>query len=130
MRGVVKDSSGAFVPDAQIIVTEIETNIQVRTLVTDANGNYEVPDLKPMTYRLKVDAKGFRAFVADDVLLDAGQVRRVDVTLEVGSASESITVEAGAALIQTDTGTISEELDTAKKYPATPFVDIYPSPFA
>jgi hypothetical protein len=130
LRGVVKDSSGAFVPGAQIIVTEIATNIQARNLVTDANGNYEVPDLKPTTYRLKADAKGFRAFIADDILLDAGQVRRVDVTLEVGSASESITVEAGAALIQTDTGTLSEELDTAKKYPATPFVDIYPSPFA
>ncbi len=130
MRGVIKDSSGASVPGAQITVTEIETNIQVRNLASDGNGNYEVPDLKPTIYRLKVEAKGFRAFVADDVLLDAGQVRRVDVTLEVGAATESITVEAGAALIQTDTGTISEEIDTAKKYPATPFVDIYPSPFA
>ncbi len=130
LRGVVKDSSGAFVPNAQVVVTEIQTNIQARTLLTDANGNYEVPDLKPTTYRVKADAKGFRSFIAEDVLLDAGQVRRVDITLEVGTASESITVEAGAALIQTDTGTISEELDTAKKYPATPFVDIYPSPFA
>ena len=130
LRGVVKDSSGAFVPSAQITVTEIQTNIQARTLLSDANGNYEVPDLKPTTYRVKADAPGFRSFIAQDVLLDAGQVRRVDITLEVGTASESITVEAGAALIQTDTGTISEELDTAKKYPATPFVDIYPSPFA
>lgn len=130
LRGVIKDSSGAFVPNVQILVTEIETNIQIRSLVSDANGNYEVPDLKPTTYRLKADAKGFRAYVADDILLEAGQVRRVDVTLEVGSASESITVEAGAALIQTDSGILSEEIDTAKKYPATPFVDIYPSPFA
>ena len=130
LRGVVKDSSGASVPDAQISVTEIQTNIQVRTLTTDANGNYEVPDLKPTTYRVKADAKGFRGFIAQDVLLDAGQVRRLEITLEVGTASESITVEAGAALIQTETGTISGELDTSKKYPATPFVDIYPSPFA
>ncbi|HEY3835165.1 MAG TPA: carboxypeptidase-like regulatory domain-containing protein, partial [Bryobacteraceae bacterium] len=130
LRGVVKDSSGALVPGAHITVSEIQTNIQARTLVTDANGNFEVPDLIPAVYRLKADAPGFRSFVADDILLEAGQVRRVDVTLEVGSATESITVEAGAALIQTDTGTLSEELDTAKKYPATPFVDIYPSPFA
>ncbi len=130
LRGVVKDSSGASVPDAQISVTETQTNIQVRTLTSDANGNYEVPDLKPTTYRVKADAKGFRGFIAQDVLLDAGQVRRLEITLEVGTASESITVEAGAALIQTETGTISGELDTSKKYPATPFVDIYPSPFA
>jgi hypothetical protein len=130
LRGVVKDSSGAYVPNAQLTVTEIQTNIQARTLTTDANGNYEVPDLKPTIYRVKADASGFRSFIAQDVLLEAGQVRRVDITLEVGSATESITVEAGAAVIQTETGTISGELDTAKKYPATPFVDIYPSPFA
>jgi hypothetical protein len=129
LRGVVKDTSGAIVPNAQVTVTEVQTNI-ARNLVTDANGNYEVPDLKPTTYRVKADAAGFRSFIAEDVLLDAGQVRRVDITLAVGAATESITVEAGAAVIQTDSGTISEDLDTAKKYPATPFVDIYPSPFA
>lgn len=130
MRGVVKDASGASVPNAHIAVTQIQTNIQVRTLVTDTNGNYEASDLSPTTYRLKADAPGFRSFIAQDVLLEAGQVRRVDITLEVGAATESITVEAGAALIQTENGTLAEELDTAKKYPATPFVDIYPSPFA
>jgi hypothetical protein len=130
LRGVVKDSSGAAVPNAQIVVTEIQTNIQARNLLSDANGNFEVPDLKPTIYRVKSDAPGFRTFIAQDVLLEAGQVRRLDITLEVGAATESITVEAGAAVIQTETGTISGELDTAKKYPATPFVDIYPSPFA
>jgi len=131
LRGVVKDSSGAFVPNAQVTITETETNIQARSLITDANGNYEAPDLKPTTkYQVKADAKGFRSFIEQDVLLDPGQVRRVDITLEVGAATESITVEAGAALIQTDSGTIAADLDTAKKYPATPFVDIYPSPFA
>ena len=130
LRGIVKDSSGAAVPSAQITVTEILTNIQVRTLLSDANGNYEVPDLKPTSYRVKADAKGFRSFIAQDVQLDAGQVRRLEINLELGAATESITVEAGAALIQTETGTISGELDTAKKYPSTPFVDIYPSPFA
>jgi hypothetical protein len=131
LRGVVTDASGAFVPNAQVTITEIDTNILARSLVTDANGNYEAPDLKPTTrYRVKADAKGFRSFIAEDVLLDPGQVRRVDITLAVGASSESITVEAGAAVIQTDSGTIAGDLDTAKKYPATPFVDIYPSPFA
>jgi hypothetical protein len=130
LRGVAKDSSGAFVPNVQVTVTEIQTNIQARSVLTDENGNYEVPDLKPTIYRVKADAPGFRVFIAEDVLLEAGQVRRVDIGLELGAATESITVQAGAAVIQTDTGTISGELDTAKKYPATPFVDIYPSPFA
>src|SRR6185312_9903270 len=77
LRGVVKDSSGAAVPTSHITVTEIQTNIQARTLVSDSNGNYEVPDLKPTVYSVKADAPGFRTFIAKDVLLEAGQVRRV-----------------------------------------------------
>jgi hypothetical protein len=130
IRGVVKDSSGAYVPNAQITITEIQTNTQARSLATDTDGNYEISELQPTAYRMKVDAKGFRSFIADNVLLEAGQVRRVDITLEVGAATESITVQAGAALIQTDSGTISEELNTGKVYAATPFVDIFPSPLA
>ena len=108
LRGVVKDSSGALVPNAQITVTEIQTNVQARTLSSDANGNFEVPDLQPTLYRVKADASGFRSFIAQDVLLEAGQVRRLDISLEVGAATETITVEAGAAVIQTDTAPSAE----------------------
>ena len=59
---------------------------------------------------------GIRSFVAASVLLDAGQVRRVDVPLQVGSTAETITVEAGAALIQTDSGTIGGDLDTIELF--------------
>jgi hypothetical protein len=129
VRGTVTDSTGAVVPEAVITVTDSATNIDRKT-TSDTNGNYEVPDLAPGTYRVKADKVGFRGFVASSVLLDAGQVRRVDVPLQVGSTAETITVEAGAALIQTDSGTIGGDLDTRKKYPDTPLVDIYPSPLA
>ncbi len=85
--------------------------------------------MKPGTYRVKVDNAGFRSFVADAVLLDAGQVRRLNVSLQVGSTTESVTVTGGAALIQTDTGAISGELDK-KKFLDRPLVDVYPSPLA
>ena len=113
VRGTVTDSSGAVVPDAVITVTDIGTNIDRKT-VSDTNGNYEVPDLQPGTFRIKADKAGFRSFVAASVLLDSGQVRRVDVPLQVGSTAETITVEAGAALIQTESGTIGGDLDTRK----------------
>ncbi len=129
VRGTVTDSTGAVVPDAVITVTDIATSID-RKIPSDANGNFEVPDLQPGTYRVKADKVGFRSFVAASVLLDAGQVRRVDIPLQLGSTTETITVEAGAALIQTDSGTIGGDLDTRKKYPDTPLVDIYPSPLA
>src|SRR5262245_25580760 len=100
VRGTVIDSSGAVVPEAVITVTDIATNRDRKT-TSDINGNYEVPDLQPGTIRVKADKTGFRSFVAASVLLDAGQVRRVDIPLQVGAATETITVEAGAALIQT-----------------------------
>jgi len=129
LRGVVTDQSSAVVPGADIIVTDLITNIEVRRLLSDANGNFEVPDLKPGTYRVKVDMAGFRSFVADSVKLDAGQIRRVDISLQVGATSETVTVTSGAALIQTETGTISGELDQ-KKFLDRPLVDVYPSPLA
>jgi hypothetical protein len=129
LRGTVTDPTGAVVPGAAVIVIEVATNVQARHFTTDANGNYEVPDLKPSTYQVKVDLDGFKSFVANAVLLDAGQVRRFDVRLEIGSTSEMITVEAGAAVIQTDTGTISGQFDT-KRIAESPLVDVYPSPLA
>jgi hypothetical protein len=129
LRGTVTDASGALVPEAEIVVTEIATNIEARRIPTDANGNYEIPGLKPGTYRLKAEKKGFRPHVADSILLDAGQVRRIDFSLEVGTTVDAITVDAGAALIQTDTGTLSGELDK-RKFLDRPLVDVYPSPLA
>jgi hypothetical protein len=129
IRGTVTDPTGAVAPEAVIIVTETATNID-RKITSDSNGNYEVPDLQQGMYRVKAEKAGFRSFVAGNVLLDTGQVRRVDIVLQVGSTAETITVEGGAALIQTDTGTIGGDLETRKRYPDAPLVDIYPSPFA
>jgi len=129
LRGTVTDPTSALVPGAEITVTETATNIEARRISSDANGNYEIPGLKPGTYRVKADKAGFRSFIAESMLLDAGQVRRVDITLQVGATAETITVQAGAALIQTDTGVISGELDK-KKFLDRPLVDVYPSPLA
>src|SRR5262245_34423676 len=84
LRGTVTDSSGAVVVGVKITMTDIATNIAVRKVVTDANGNYEIPDVKLGTYRLTAEKDGFRAFVADKVMMDAGQTRRIDITLQIG----------------------------------------------
>ena len=129
LRGTVTDQSGAIVPGAEIVVTDLVTDVEARRLLSDSNGNYEVPDLKPGTYRVKVDMPGFRSFVADSVKLDGGQIRRVDINLQVGTQSETVMVTAGAAVIATETGTISGELDH-KRFLDRPLVDVYPSPLA
>jgi hypothetical protein len=129
MRGTVSDQSGAVLPGAEISVTDLATNIKVRTIMTDSNGNFEIPDLKPGNYRLRAEKTGFRPYVADDLLLDSGQTRRVDIALQVGGTTEEVTVKAGAEVITTDTGTIGGGFDKSK-FQFTPLVDVYPSPFA
>jgi hypothetical protein len=129
LRGTVNDQSAAAVPGAEISVTELATNIKARTVTSDSNGNFEIPDLKPGSYRLRAEKIGFRPFVAGDLLLDSGQTRRVDIVLQVGGTTEEVTVKAGAEVITTDTGTISGGFDK-NKFQFTPLVDVYPSPFA
>ena len=110
IRGTVTDQSGAVVPRAEIVITEISTNTVARTVSSDENGNFEVADLKPGTYRLKSDAPGFRGFVAENLLVEGAQVRRVDIVLQVGSTTETVTVQAGAAVITTESGMLSGTL--------------------
>ncbi len=129
MRGTVNDQSGAVMPGAEISVTDLATNLKVRTIISDSNGNFEIPDLKPGNYRLRAEKIGFKPFIADDLLLESGQTRRVDITLQVGATTEEVTVKAGAEVITTDTGTIGGGFDKTK-FQFTPLVDVYPSPFA
>src|SRR5437773_11678759 len=84
IRGSVTDPSKAVVSGVEITLTEVETNVAVRTVLSDANGNFEIPDLKPGLYLLKADLAGFTAFLADAVRLAGVPSRRIDVTLEVG----------------------------------------------
>ncbi|MGH9660055.1 MAG: carboxypeptidase regulatory-like domain-containing protein, partial [Bryobacteraceae bacterium] len=129
IRGTVTDPTGAVVPKVEIIATEIATNTIARTVFSDGNGNYEIADLKPGTYRLKADAAGFRGFVAENLLLDAAQVRRVDIVFQVGSTAETITVEGGAAVITTESGMLSGTI-TSQNFKDSPHVNPYPSVYA
>ena len=129
IRGTVTDQSGAVVPTATITLTEVGINNVVRSVVTDGNGNYELSDLKPGVYRLKAEAPGFKSFIAEDVRLDTTQIRRVDMTFQVGSTTESVTVTAGAAVVTTDTGAISGNFSKIS-FNDSPSVNVLPSPFA
>lgn len=128
LRGTVTDPSGAVVPNAAIVLREPSTGVLVRQSKSDGQGNYEFPDIKPGTYRLTVEASGFQSSSIDEIVLTAGQVRRIDVGLKVGTVTqEAVTVSAGAALIDTESGTITAEY-TIKQHDDVPLVDAYPTP--
>src|SRR5437762_2758849 len=106
LRGTVTDSSGAVVPAAVVVLTEPATGVEVRRQSADSQGNYELIDVKPGTYTLRADAQGFKRYAADDVILASGDVRRIDIPLSIGEATQQVTVMAGAAVIATETGMI------------------------
>lgn len=129
LRGTIMDSSGAVVPGATVTLTEPATGTQLRTANSNAQGDFEFPNLKPGTYEVKSEKAGFKASIISDVQLDANQVRRLEIRLAVGGTQDTIEVRAGAAEINTEGGTISNTIDT-KKNANTPLIETYPSPYS
>ena len=107
IRGTVTDASGAVSPGVEVTVTNLDTNISFK-LKSNEVGNYLAPNLIPGRYSVTAEAAGFKKFVANDLELVATADRRVDVHMEVGAIAESVTVEGGAQVIETERATISD----------------------
>ncbi len=109
--GTVKDSSGAMVPNALVKVTNLDEGATQETR-TDSNGNYQVLNQKPAHYSVQVSQPGFETKTVAGLDLVARQQLRVDLTLNVGTTSQSVTVEGTAGVITTDTQRISSSFDS------------------
>lgn len=101
VAGHVFDASNASVPNVTVQVLNTGTN-EMAAAVTDSSGTYTVPFLKPGTYRISVEATGFKKFVRDNVVLNVGQVAGIDIGLEVGAMTETMTVTAESAVLETE----------------------------
>lgn len=100
IQGTVLDASGAAIPEATVKVTNTATDL-VRTVLTDADGTYVVPDLPVGPYRVDVSKQGFSAFAQTGIVLQIATNPTINVTLRVGNLSEQVQVEANAALVET-----------------------------
>jgi len=108
--GAVTDTTGAFVVDARVIITEQNTQV-AREFTTNSAGSYQASFLPVGTYAVTVEAKGFKKFHMSDVRLATGRTVRVDATLAVGDIATSVTVDGSAIpLIQVEKPTISATL--------------------
>lgn len=107
IRGRVLDPTGAAIPKVTVVVTNTGTNIS-RTVVTSDTGAYETGYLQPGTYSVTAEASGFRKFVSEGIVLSANAIVLVDANLAVGELTSSVTVEAGAPLISTETATVTD----------------------
>src|SRR3954454_584164 len=105
LSGTVTDSTGAAVPNAKVIATNVATNIE-RSTVTGSTGNYIVPLLQPGEYVLSVEASGFRKLVQRGISLQINQQAQIDLALQVGPVSESVEVTAQAPLLQSESSSL------------------------
>jgi hypothetical protein len=110
ITGTVVDPTGGVVANAAVEATHLETNIKTRT-TSNESGNYTLAQLREGTYELRAQAPGFKEFVAQNIVLVARDIRRVDVTLQVGAVDTRVEVSAGATLIETETARIGETQD-------------------
>jgi hypothetical protein len=114
IAGVLADSSGAGVPSASLTLTNQDTTVVVETQKSDTGGNFSFPGVPaPGTYSISVQVTGFKRFEQKDIALTAGERRSVGtLRLVVGSATDSVTVEAAVTPVQTQSAERSSDLDT------------------
>jgi hypothetical protein len=119
--GTVTDSSGAVVPAAKVVVSNLDTGVTSPT-TTDDVGNYSLRFLQPGRYKVEAEAGGFKKAIRPDIVLDLAREFRVNFVLEAGGLTETITVSGGAALVETETGTISSTVE-ARQVVSLPLFD-------
>jgi len=111
--GVVKDTQGAVMPGAVITIVNRDTNL-TRETTADGQGNYSLVNVLPGPYDVKVSLQGFRDYVRSGVPVSIGQISRVEVTLEIGALTETITVASSTNLLQTDLADVHTELKSGE----------------
>src|SRR5579863_7764587 len=111
IRGTVADSTGAFVAQAAVTVTDTSTGANRQTK-TNSDGAYEVFGLRSGTYVVAVQASGFAKQEINGVVVNGSTVLAVNVTLRVSSAQEAVEVIAGAPAINTENSTIADTISS------------------
>jgi hypothetical protein len=107
IRGQVLDSTGALVSDAQVVILNKNTGVTVFNGKTDSAGAFVAPQVIPGTYKITVSSPGLKAAVIDNLVATVAQVSSVDVNMQVGVATEVVTVEARGEQLDRSTSEIS-----------------------
>jgi Carboxypeptidase regulatory-like domain len=111
ITGLVTDPTGAVIAGAPVKLTNAAT-AEVRTTTTSPAGTYRFPALAIVgSYTLEVSPKGFKSVKVENIVVTVGTIVTRDVKLELGAATEQVTVEAGAQLVQTEDSSLSSDVD-------------------
>jgi hypothetical protein len=132
IQGTVMDSQGTAVAGAKVTVTNQDTGVTHDTVASNT-GFYRIGELPPGRYTVTVEATGFKQSVSKDIAVEAEQPRGFDVTLAVGSVTESVTVAASAGGLETENANVnttigSQEVLTLPQFGRDPYELIHLTP--
>src|SRR5271165_64656 len=110
ITGRVTDPSKAVIADAKVAAINADTNVRYEG-ATNASGDYYLTNLPPGSYRIEIEKTGFQKLIKPDVILHVQDALEINFEMTLGSASESITVEAGAPVVNTESAAVSTVVD-------------------
>src|SRR5579875_1161880 len=111
ISGIITDQSGAAIPNAKITATETRTGSK-STTISATTGAYTIPFLAPGEYSLTAEAPGFKEFVRKGVTLSAGEHPVINIQMQLGTMSQSVTVTAESPLINASNASIGQTIST------------------
>lgn len=109
IEGTVSDSSGAVVPDTQVVLTNTDTGV-TQTAHSNNTGYFRFPSLGPGNYQLKATKQGFQTLTQENVTLLAQEIRTVPLVMKVGQIQESVTVTSETAPVQLSEAKIASDI--------------------
>jgi hypothetical protein len=111
--GAATDPSGASLPRVSVRLLNLRTNA-VRETTTDVTGNYSFPFLPAARYSLTATAQGFRTYEVQQFELQVGQTARLDLSLQLGDVTQTVSVSGDAVALQTESASVGAVIDAAK----------------
>lgn len=111
ISGAVIDPAGAAIPGAAVTATETRTGVQTPTK-SDSSGHYNIPFLAPGNYQITAESAGFRNFVRNGIVLDSSGHPVIDIQLQVGQASQTVTVNAENSMLEVANSSIGQSIST------------------
>src|ERR1700687_1320114 len=112
ITGTVTDQTGGVVSGATVTVTDTERGV-TKNLVSNDAGEYNAPNLTPGAYKVRVEAKGFKAIERQNIVLEVGKEVCVDLTVQPGDQVQTITITESVPLVETTNATLGGTLNNA-----------------
>jgi len=113
ITGVVHDQSGALIPQGNIRITDDATKQAFNSTIGEA-GSFTITNLKPGNYTVIVEVQGFKTYVRSGVQLVTGERVRLDITLDPGQLSESVTISEDASPLRSESGSLGQVVNNRK----------------